>query len=175
MIKNIKSKYQAGVTLLELIISLTIMAVIIVGALKLNNSASSTNNSTQLTTDIASIRAAVKNMWSGQQSYGTSGTNLNTILVTAKRIPTSITVDTSATPNVLTHQLNGTIVVASTGTSFNVTVTNIPVDVCIPLVTGAQGWTSVQAGSAAARTTFPIPTATAAADCDTGTTLVFTN
>jgi len=169
------NKKQAGVTLLELIISLTIMAVIIVGALKLNNSASSTNNSTQLSTDIASIRAAVKNMWNGQGSYGTSGTNLNTILVTAKRIPTSITVDTSATPNVLTHQLNGTVVVASTGTSFTLTLTNIPVDVCIPLMTTAQGWTSVQAGSAAARTALPIPTATAAADCATGTTMVYTN
>lgn len=166
---------QSGFTLMEVLVVLVIAAAIIVGALKLTNSANSSNNSTQLTTDVSSLRAAVKSMWMGQGSYGTSGTNLNTILVTAKRVPTSLIVDTSSTPNVITHAMNGTVVVASTGTSFSITMTNIPVDVCIPLMTGAQGWTSVQAGSAAARTTFPVTTATAATDCDTGTTMVFTN
>ena len=170
-----KNNHQAGVTLLELIIVLAIMAIVIIGSLKMNASANSTNNSTQLSTDLASIRAGVKNIWAGQGNFGASGTNLNTVLVTSKRIPTSITADTSATPNVLTHALGGTFVVASTGSSFTVTLTNVPVDVCIPLVSTAQGWTSVQAGSAAARTTFPVPTATAATDCATGTTLVFTN
>lgn len=169
------TRKQRGVTLMELIASLAVMGVVVVGAVALYNSASSSEASTTMTKDLNAIQAATKQIYNGQGSYGAAGANLNNILVTANKVPTTISVNTATTPNTLTHRNNGTISVESAVTSFTITLTQIPVDVCIPLMTSASAWTSVKAGSAAARTSFPIPPATAEADCKTGTTMVFTN
>lgn len=164
---------QAGVTLMELIASLAVMAVIVVGAIALYTSASSSERSTTIGRDLLAIQSATKTIYSGQGNYGAAGTNLNNILVTSKKVPTSIIVDSSVTPPVLTHKANGTIVVAATTSSFSVTLTNIDPELCVPLMTGASGWSSVQVGSQPAQTSFPVPPATAAADCATSTTMVF--
>ena len=164
---------EAGVTLMELIAALTVMAVIVVGALALYTSASSSQSSTQLIQDVTSIRSAVKSMWQGQGTYGTSV--INDTLVAAKRIPTTIKVDTATTPNTLTHVLNGTITVTGATSTFTVAMTNITPDVCIPLLTTAQGWVSVQVASGTAITAFPIAPATAATSCGTtAATITFT-
>ncbi len=166
---------QKGVTLMELIAGLAIMAVVVTGALALYTSASSSEASTSITKDLHAIREATKQLYSGQGTYGVATTNLNDTLVAAKKVPTSISVDTTTTPDTLTHKKDGTINVASTGASFSVTLTNIPVDVCMPLMTSAAGWTSVKGGTATARTTFPVTPEQAQADCATGTTMIFTN
>ncbi len=169
------AKKQAGMTLMELIASLSVMAVVVVGALALYNSANSSEQSTSLSKDLHAVRAATQQIFQGQGSYGVAGTNLNNILVSANKIPTSIRVDSATTPDTLTHKANGTVNVASTGTSFAITMTNTPIDVCIPLMSQSTGgWTSIKAGTAAARTTFPITPTVAEADCKTGTTMVFT-
>lgn len=174
--KQMKFSKQAGVTLIELIVSLVIIGLIVAAALSLFASAQSSQSSTQMVQDVTSIRSNTKALFLGQGSYGTANTNVNNILVTAKRIPTTIKIDTTSTPNILTHQLNGTVNVVSAGTgqTFTITLTEIPPDVCIPLMTSAQTWVSVRAGSASERTSFPITVATAAIDCATGTTMVFT-
>jgi len=142
----------------------------------LYTSANSSQSSSQMGSDLTSIRAATKQMWQGQGTYGVSGDVLNNTLVAARRIPTTITVDTTTTPNTLTHQASGTIVVAAAAAAgqFTVTMTNIPVDICMPLMAQATGWISVKAGTAAARTTFPITPANAATDCATGSPMIFT-
>lgn len=165
---------QAGVTLMELIASLAVMAVVVVGAIALYLSASSSERSTTMSRDLLAIQAATKQIFSGQGTYGATGTNLNNVLVVSKKVPTTIKV-AAGTPPVLTHQNNGTVVVASTVTSFAVTMTEIDTDICVPLLAGASGWASVKAGTAAARTAFPVAPADAVADCETGTTMVFTN
>lgn len=175
--KQIKFGFkQAGVTLIELIVGLVIIGLVVSGALALFASAQSSQSSTQMVQDVISIRSSTKALFMGQGTYGAAGTNLNNILVMAKRIPTTIRVDTTTTPNTLTHQLNGTVNIASGtgGQNFTISMTDIPADVCIPLMTGAQSWLSVKAGTASARTTFPIAAGTAAADCATGTDMVFT-
>lgn len=169
--KNLKK--QAGVTLIELIVGLVIIALIVAGALSLFGTASSAQSSTQMTKDLVSIQTTTKSLYMGQGSYGTAG-SINNILVTAKRIPSTIQVDTTTTPNTLTHQLNGTMAIASTGPTFTITLTNIPTDVCMSLMNGTSNWASIKAGTAAARTTFPVTSAQSATDCATGTTMVFT-
>ena len=166
---------QAGVTLMELIASLAVMAVVVTGAIALYSSASTSERSTSMSRDLTAIQSAAKTIFSGQGTYGAAGTNLNDTLVVAKKVPTTISVDTGSTPNVLTHQANGTTNIVSTGSSFSITLTNMDPELCVPMMTGASGWTSVQVGTAAARTAFPVAPATAAADCATGTTMVFTN
>lgn len=169
------AKKQAGITLMELIASLSVMAILVGGALALYDSSNSSETSTSMSRDLHAVRAATQQIFQGQGSYGVDGTNLNNILVSANKVPTSIRVDTSVTPNTLTHKANGTVNVVSTGTAFTITMMNIPLDVCIPLMSQRSGgWTSIKAGTAAARTTFPITPPVAEADCKTGTTMVFT-
>lgn len=166
---------QAGFTLMELIAGLAVVAVVVTGALALYLSASSSELNTTLSRDLNAIQSATRQIFQGQGSYGTSATNLNDILVAAKKVPTSVRIDASTTPDTLTHRGNGTISVASTGSSFSITLTNINADLCIPMLSGATGWASVQAGTATARTALPVSPANAQTDCATGTTLVFTN
>lgn len=167
------AKKQAGVTLMELIIGLAIIGVIIAGVTALFGSADSQQKSNQVTTDLTAIRAAVKQLYYGQGGYGTA--NINNTLVVAKKIPTTLTVDTSTTPNTISHPMNGTINIVGATTSYTVTVTNIPSDVCTNVMTAGTGWTTIQAGSAAARP-LPITPATAAVDCGATSpiTMVFT-
>ncbi len=168
---------QAGVTLIELIVGLVVVALIVAGALALFGTAQSSQASTQMVQDLTSLRASTKSLFLGQGNYGTAGTNLNQLLNTSKRVPTTIMVDASTTPPTLRHALNGnvTVAVGATNTQYTVTLTNIPPDVCVPLVTGARDWVSVQVGANAARTAFPIPTADAANECGSAaSTLVFT-
>lgn len=169
---------QAGVTLMELIASLAVMAVIVVGAIALYTSASSSERATTMGRDLMAIQAATKTIYSGQGTYGAAGTVLNDVLVAAKKVPTTIKVDTATTPDTLTHQANGTITVQSTGTSFEVRLTAMTQDLCVALMTGASGWTSVKVGATAgagtARTP-PVDPATASTDCAVGEHMTFTN
>jgi type II secretory pathway pseudopilin PulG len=169
-LSNKRFKKQAGVTLMELIAGLSVMAVVVVGSLSLYNSATSSQQTTQLTQDTSAVRAAVKQMWQGQGSFGA---NLNDVLVTARKIPTTIRVNTGTTPDTLTHAANGTMNITSSVTTFDVALTNIDESLCIPLLTGAQGWTSVTVAGSAAITTFPIAPATASTACATGTVVTF--
>lgn len=173
--KLINIKKQAGLTLVEVIVGLVIFALIVGGALSLYNSANSSQSSTQLSRDIQALRVAVKSVYGiGQGSFGT--TNMNNVLVTANKVPATMNVDTSTTPNTITHALNGTVNIVGATTTFTITTTNISSDVCTTLMSTGQGWTSIKAGSAAARTP-PVAPATAAADCGAAATatMIFTS
>ncbi|HAJ90690.1 MAG TPA: pilus assembly protein [Rhodospirillaceae bacterium] len=151
---------QSGVTLMELIAALAIIAVIIVGSLSLYRAATSSQASTQLVQDVISLRSATKSLFLGQGSYGTAATNLNSILQSAQRVPATIKVSGST----FTHSLNGAIDVIAQGAQFDISVANIPTDVCIPLLTGTDGWATVTvAGTALTMPTTPSAAATACA------------
>lgn len=160
-LKQIKQlKKQAGITLMEVIAGLLIIGLVVSGALSLFGNADSSQKSNQMTSDLNALNAATKSLYAGQGGYGT--VNLNSVLKTAKRIPSTMSVD-AATPPVITHSMNGTVTVTGATATFTIAITNIPTDVCINLLSNAAtGWTSVKVGSAAAITTFPIPPATAA-------------
>lgn len=164
---------QAGVTLMEMIAALAIIAIIIVGSLALYNAAQSSQAGTQLVQDLTSVRSAVKQLWLGQGAYGAAspGTDLNSTLIASKRLPTTLKVNGAT----LTHVLNGTLTVTGLPTSFTVTVTNISPDVCMTLLTNTTGWSSIQVGTGSAITTFPISPATAATQCSATASIVFTS
>lgn len=171
---NKKLGKQAGVTLIELIVGLVIIGLIVAGALAMFGTAQSSQSGIQTQVELNGIRAVTKGLFMGQGSYGVSGTNLNNILVTSKRIPSTIKVDLTTTPYTLTNSLSGTVNIVSTGAGFTLTETNIPADVCVAVMAGTQNWVSAKAGTATAVTVFPYTTTQAATDCATGTTLVFT-
>lgn len=168
---------QSGVTLMEMIAALAIIAVIIVGSLALYNAATSSQSSTQMVQDVTSLRAAVKQIYLGQGSYGTG--DLSDVLVKANRLPStvkSVTTGTgAAATTTLKSVLNGDVTITGSGASFTIKVEKIPSDVCIPLLTNTTGWTEVDIGSTKI-TSFPVSAATAATDCGSGDqTITFTS
>lgn len=156
------AKKQAGLTLIESMAALAIFAVIVGGALALFGGASSSQISTQMTSDLNAIRSAIKSIYFGNGGYGTA--NLNSVLVSGKRVPTTMTV-TAGTPPTITHGLNGTVTATGATANFTITITAIPTDVCLNLLSGTTGWNSVKVGSATAITAFPITPDTASTQC----------
>lgn len=160
---------QVGFTLIEVLVVLTIAALVIGGALALASTSQSSQQSTQLIRDLSSIRSSVSSTYQGQ-GYGTSGTNLNQVLINAKRIPTTMSV-VAGTPPVINTNLNqGTLVIASAVSNFTMTATLMPTDICLATLVAIQGFNSITVGAATAVTTFPISPTTASTLCSAATT-----
>lgn len=160
-------KKQAGMTLMEVIASLAVMAVVVVGALSLYNSAQSSQQSTAITRDLAAVHSALSGLFAGQGTYGASTTNLNAILKSTNRIPTTMTADASVPP-VITTALNGTLTAtaAATAGQVSVAITNVTSDVCTFLAVNAGGWTTLGVGATGVTPlTLPTTPALAAAAC----------
>lgn len=172
----ISNKKQAGLTLIELIASLSILALVIGGALSLYGSASTSQSATQTTAELSALRAATKGAYQGQGTYGAAGTNLNSVLVNGKKVPSTINV-TAGAPPVFTNSFTGDVQVLASAVpaNFTVNVTAVPTEICLGLLSGANGWNSIKVAALAANTTFPIPTATASTECATAPlqTIVF--
>jgi len=157
---------QRGVTLMELIAGLAVMAVIVVGALALYNTAVNSQRATQLKQDTAALRSAVNALWMGQGSFGaTPGAPLNQVLISAGRIPSTIQVAGTT----LRHVGGGTIdvQVAANVQQFNLIVRGLNESLCIELLSGPQDWfaigTAVGAGTPV-NIPSPFPISPAAAD-----------
>lgn len=157
---------QLGMTLMEVLASLAIIATVVVGSLSLFGAANSSSTASQLQKDLIALRTATQTQYTGQGSYGAVSTSLNPILVKSRKVPTSLNTTSS---NTITTSLNGTVAVSVHDTNvnqFTITVTAVPDDVCASLVTSmSSGWASVQVGSATARTTFPVSPTDATTDC----------
>ncbi|MDK9702580.1 MAG: prepilin-type N-terminal cleavage/methylation domain-containing protein [Sulfuritalea sp.] len=153
---------QKGMTLMELIAALAIIATVIVGAVALYGNASSSSNAVGMTKDLMAVRSATQQLFQGQGGYGTA--SLNSTLITARKIPGDLSVSGST----ISTPIGGTLTVTGNTSKFTLTVTNVPADVCTQMLTGlSTGWTSVKVGASAALTTFPVTPAiaTAAAQC----------
>jgi len=150
---------QAGLSLMEVIGSLLMIGLVVSGALSLFSGADSSQKANQMSQDLSALRSAVKGLYSGNGGYGT--VSLNTTLKLAKKIPSDLSVDAS-TPPVITHAMNGTIVVMGATSNFTITATSIPTDVCTSVLTNAgNGWQSIKVGATTV-STFPVDPATAA-------------
>lgn len=157
-----KGKFrQAGLTLIETLVALTIMALVVGGAIALFGSASTSQSTTQLTSDLNSIRASTKSLYFGQGGYSTA--SLGEVLINGQKVPTTFSITGTAPNRVINHSLNGTMTVTGANSQFTVTLTNIPTAVCLGLAS-MNGWDSVKVGSAAARTP-PVSPAQASTDC----------
>lgn len=162
-------KHQAGMTLMELITALAIIAAVVVGALSLFGSANSSQNSTQMLKDLTAIRSAVQSLYMGQGGYGTA--SLNQTLITANKIPSTMTVSGST----INTALGGTLTVTGNTSNFTMVITNLGADVCTSILTNSStGWSSVKVNTSPVITTFPVSPAVATAAAQCGGTAPFT-
>ncbi|MDB5798430.1 MAG: putative type pilus biosis protein [Paucimonas sp.] len=151
---------QAGMTLMEVLAALAIVASVVVGSLSLFGSANSASISSQLQKDIVALRTATQSAYNGQGSYGTA--SLNPMLIASNKVPTSMRVSGAN----ITTSTNGAVTVTGANTNFTMALTSVPADVCVALVTGlSSGWTNVTVNGGATQTTFPVtPTVATGSD-----------
>lgn len=148
---------QAGLTLIELIVVLIIVAVILMVAIGGISNAMGKSDVNQDQQGVAALVANTKTLRTNG-SYGTSGTNLVPSLIALKGVPA--TVNTNGTT--LTNTWGGAITIVSTGTGYTVTTSGIPQDACIEhsmklsksmLTTAINGGTAIAGGVTAAQAT----------------------
>lgn len=142
MSKTISKQHegQRGMTLIELIAGLAIMASVIVGALSLFNTTSISQKSTQISTEIHGLRSAMSKLYSGMGTFGTA--NMNTLLVTAGKVPSTLRV-TPGTPPTITHGFGGNVVVTGATNFYHISLAGVPQDACVEILTGSGTWDAI--------------------------------
>lgn len=152
---------QRGASLLEGIAYLGIAALVVLGAVSLLTNAFGSAKGNQTTEEVVAMRTAVRKLFAGQ-AY-TNGAILGNLL-TANAIPNTLVRVANGGVN---NSWAGAVTVTGNGTSqFTITYNNVPQDVCMSVVSGANGWTSISnANGAKAINAFPVTTDNAATVC----------
>lgn len=164
---------SAGVTLMELIAAIAVVAILVVGALTLYGAANNGTSATQMQRDLTGVQASVKSLYAGQAGYGASGTNLVPMLQQFGGLPSDWAMSGAGTSAALNHQLNGTVTIVSGLTNFAVTLNDIPAEVCTKIAANASaGWASVAIGSGGSALTVPVSTSAASTACGASGTTV---
>ena len=160
---------QAGISLLELIAGLAIIAMIIIGALALVSQADTSAKSSELLKGVSAIRANVlAASKTGQSALGIG--DVTPLLIRGKFVPENWI----QSPTTLQHSYGGTARIDAATDHYTLTLQKVPEEGCIRLVAEQAGssWRQVIVGSTTV--TFPTTMVAAAAACVSGdNTLVF--
>jgi hypothetical protein len=163
---------QRGASLLEGIAYLGIAALVVLGAVSLLTGAFGSAKANQTTEEVVALRTSVRKLYAGQPYNADSAMMAN--LVTAKAIPNTLVVTGAAAVN---NGWSGAVTLAGESPStFTITYTLVPQDVCVSVVSGANGWAKIT-GAAGANpiATFPVNATSASALCAADTnTIIFT-
>ena len=160
---------QRGASLLEGIAYLGIAALVVLGAVSLLTNAFGSAKGNQTTEEVVALRTAARKLYTGQVYPAAMVPSL----ITANAIPNTLV----RNGNTLSNSWAGAVTVVGDGAgTFTITYANVPQDVCMSVVSGANGWNSV-GNATTAVTAMPTTMANATALCTaTGNTntLVFT-
>jgi hypothetical protein len=154
---------QRGASLLEAIAYLGIAAAVVLGAVSLLNGAFGSAKSNQTSEEIVALRTAVRKLYMGQ-AYP-EGPLVEGLLL-ANAVPATLA--RNAAENTLSNSWGGAVTVQGIANGFTITYNDIPQDVCVNLISGASGWTSISGGTGNALTVFPITVAQATQKCGAG-------
>jgi prepilin-type N-terminal cleavage/methylation domain-containing protein len=178
--KSFAKKYSAttaGLTLLESMIALAIFAVVIWAAMANYTTASASQSSSQMATELQSLRASVKDLYSGQGNFGSASATYVAItasLIAANKVPSTLNKD--ATAGTLKTSTGGAVVIEGNTSDFAISYAGVPKAQCISAVTGAgaNGWIDMKVGAtttaaAAAAGVAKFTPASAAAACNSAT------
>jgi len=164
---------QAGMTLMEIIAALAIIAAVVVGALALFNSAQSSNQSVSMLKDLIAVRAGIQQLYIGHGGYG--AVSLDATLVNAGKVPSDLVVTGTAAVPIITTPFGGVLTVTGATTVFTISITKVPSDICSQLVSNAStGWSKAVVGTttvAATATAFPVSPVTVGTACGVPGTL----
>lgn len=163
---------ERGASLLEGIAYLGIAAIVVLGAVSLLTNAFGNAKANQTTEELIALRTAVRKLYAGQPY---NDANIQTNLLTANAIPNTLV---RAAANTINNTWGGTVTIAGpTSSTFTIAYTLIPQDVCVAVVSGANGWARISNGTPAQDiVAFPATTTAATALCAAATnTVTFTS
>lgn len=167
-----KTRKQAGLTLVEVLSSLTISGLVIGGALAMYGSSDSSQKTNQMNADISALSVAIKSLYASQGGYGTSG--LTASLVGAGKVPPTLFVGGTTAAPVLSHGMGGTVIPTGKTNSFTIALTNIPKDVCVNLATASMVNVTLATTAVTTAKKLPFTPADAVAACGTGPSTAMT-
>jgi hypothetical protein len=155
---------QRGASLLEGIAYLGIAAIVVLGAVSLLTNAFSSAKSNQTTEELISLRTSVRKLYAGQ-AYPAAGIVAN--MAIANAVPNTLIVNGAATPPTITNSWAGAVTIVGDGTGlFTITYNAVPRDVCMSIVSGANGWDRISnAAGANPIAAFPVTADAAAGVC----------
>lgn len=168
-------KRQSGMTLMEIIAALAIIAAVVVGALSLFSSAQSSNSAVTMLKDVIAVRSAVQQLYAGQGGYPNPGNgNINVLLNQSKKAPSDLIWQQNESR--YRTSWNGRLYVQAQRNNdpkFQIILTDVPPDVCAQLTaSAANGWYDAVIGNtrftsdkAFGQSDFPIPPTKAAQAC----------
>lgn len=166
--RPVGAQRQRGASLLEAIAYLGVAAVVVLGAVSLLNGAFGSAKSNQTSEELVSLRTAARKLYLGQ----TYPAAMNEALINAGAAPATLVRGDAA--GALINSWGGAVTVAGAGATFTITYAGLPRDVCMNVISGATGWTSIGAGANAV-TVFPATAANATTQCPAATNnVVFT-
>jgi prepilin-type N-terminal cleavage/methylation domain-containing protein len=167
-LKNIR---QRGISLIEVLASIAIMALIIAGAVSLFSSAESSQRANNFLLDLTQVRTVVKKMYANQSDYGTA--DITNALRNSGMLPTRMVNRNNA---IFYEITGGAVTVTGAGATFTVTFTNVPGSACNSVIGALQAntWSRVRMGTATA-IDIPVNPATTAAQCVDGVQMTFTS
>lgn len=155
-------KRQRGLTLMDLILFLGLIALIIAGVLALFSQADTSTRTSELLKGVAGLHANIRSLYNSQSEYAVG--SMDETLIKANAVPANW-----VKGNSLQHNYGGTVHVTGNGTSFSITLTHLPNDACIRFLSeqGAASWASVTANGTDI-TQLPVKVADATAVCNAG-------
>lgn len=173
---------QRAVTLMELIASVAVAAVLVVGALTMYSAAAANSNATQLLRDVNGLGAGIKSLFAGQPTFG-GGVGLNEAVTVSKAVPANWRTSGAGIWANITTNFGGDVSIMgqtySAGRGFSISISKIPNDVCVNLLPKiGKDWGAVMiAADAGVRITLtqaiPIPPSFAATACGYDTKVIF--
>lgn len=185
--KFLKRNKKKGFTLVEILLVVGFIALAGIGIYTVYTKVQMSNAALTEGKNLDSIRAGVKNLFGGSQSYTNLGANGNAILNDARITPDSMRkIPYTVADANINNSFGGAVTVgkvslgSGTDNGFRVTYPNVPGAVCAKLVTGAgTGWDAIGVGAPnniKAFGTGSINVATLATQCagDTGSGVTIT-
>lgn len=142
---------QKGFGLFEVIIVLGIVALFAVVVLSRKDMADTSNESTNLVSDITAIQASLSQIQLASGDFGT--VSLNKTLIVGKKLPSSFRVS----GDTIKTQRGSEVIVSGQGDVYTIELTNVDKAVCLSVVPAlSSGWQSVQINGGSTLTSFPI-------------------
>jgi hypothetical protein len=154
---------QRGLSLMDLILFLGLIALIIAGVLALFSQADTSARTSELLKGVAGLNANIRSLYSGQSGYDEP--NMVPTLIKANAVPSNW-----VKGNVLVNGYGGSVTVTGNGSNFVIGLQRIPNDACIRFLSeqSSVSW-SVMEANGQKFTQLPMKVADATASCNAGT------